>query len=130
MLYKINEGPCEQSFGIEVAKLAQFPDEIVDMAKRKAEELEKSSVKANNSDAKRTRKTNVEMEGEKIIRSILSDFVDLPLSSLDPEKLLAQLKDIKTKIDDQAENNSFIDDIIKGKMDFSSQSTQSNNNNK
>jgi DNA mismatch repair protein MSH2 len=40
MLYTVEDGPCNESFGVHVAAMAQFPPRVIAEAKRKAIQLE------------------------------------------------------------------------------------------
>src|SRR5579859_3134479 len=68
-------GVCDQSFGIHVAELAHFPEKVLKMAKRKADELEDFSGKDAMEVVSNAPREDVE-QGSKLLKSILLQWRD------------------------------------------------------
>lgn len=90
LLYKVEPGISDQSFGIHVAEVVQFPEKIVKMAKRKANELEE--LKHYNRDIKRANISVKELhEGSKRLKKLLKDWVhELKEQGLDEPQNLSE----------------------------------------
>lgn len=71
MLYNIEDGPCDESYGVNVGQLTNFPNEVIEMAKRKGEELSRNSNKKRSI-------INIKNNTEKNIQ-IIKKFIELPL---------------------------------------------------
>ncbi|KAJ3300092.1 MutS-like protein [Borealophlyctis nickersoniae] len=115
LLYKVKEGVCDQSFGIHVAELANFPDSVVKLAKRKAAELEDFSG-ADEEIHRPWKSSKEEIEaGNVLIERFLTDFAGIPgLKSMDCDAATEALKDLKSRYSAELNANTFVMEVVNG----------------
>lgn len=91
LLYKVEPGISDQSFGIHVAEIVKFPPKIISMAKRKASELD-------DNDSKRQKLSDEELlAGRAELKDVLKTWkknVELKggLSELSSDQVVAELR--------------------------------------
>ncbi|KAL2130584.1 hypothetical protein VTI74DRAFT_6211 [Chaetomium olivicolor] len=98
LLYKVEPGVCDQSFGIHVAELVRFPDKVVRMAKRKADELEDFTTKHDQEAAAaggQYTKRDVE-EGSALLKEVLVRWKDEVRKDegMSKEEMVARLREL------------------------------------
>ncbi|KAK3687117.1 MSH2 protein [Vermiconidia calcicola] len=93
LLYKVVPGISDQSFGIHVAELVRFPQKVVNMAKRKADELEDFSGKHEDVQVKAS-KEEVE-EGSRMLKEVLLKWKEeVEAGQLSKEDQVQRMKDL------------------------------------
>ncbi|PLW20015.1 hypothetical protein PCANC_10167 [Puccinia coronata f. sp. avenae] len=125
LLYKVEPGFSDQSFGIHVAEMANFPVDVLKLARVKAEELEYFG-EDKKTDASDKCKSKEEMEeGTKLVEQMLqkwiqaeqtressSDQMDHDDMSLNLESKLNSLKESFQSFLPQLEQNAWVREIL------------------
>ncbi|XP_068308565.1 DNA mismatch repair protein MSH2-like isoform X2 [Pyrus communis] len=97
MLYKVEPGACDESFGIQVAEFANFPESVVSLAQEKAAKLEDFSattVTLNDVGEEVGFKRKREPDSDDMSRGaawahkFLKEFSDLPVETMDLKQAL------------------------------------------
>lgn len=109
LLYKVEPGVCDQSFGIHVAELVRFPDKVIRMAKRKADELEDFTTKHEDNSLNYS-KQDVE-DGSAMLKDLLTQWKDqVSGGEMTREEQLAKLKEL-VAADSKLTSNPFFQSV-------------------
>ncbi|KAJ2334173.1 MSH2 protein [Coemansia sp. RSA 2681] len=117
LLYKIGQGVCDQSFGIHVAELANFPESIVRLAKRKVEELEDFGAKDQAMDVDSAGSDSFSKQqmadGSKLIEAFMSEFTNTPgLSEMASDQIAQRVIELRAKYDNEISANAWVQHVI------------------
>lgn len=117
LLYRVKPGVCDQSFGIQVAELAHFPQKVIDYAKEKAAELEDyQSIAASDGSMQgldepaAKKKRMAKEDGENIIEDFVSKVKSLPWDSMTEDEAWRRMQELKEEV--SAKKNPYIEEIL------------------
>lgn len=96
-LYKVLEGGVNKSYGLEVAKLAGLPVEILLRARQVLKELENKHIRGKTVDENQLSIFEEKREHQKIDQSIFEEIRELDLNNLTPLQAMLKLEEIKLK---------------------------------
>ncbi|MGQ9569759.1 MAG: DNA mismatch repair protein MutS [Thermodesulfovibrionales bacterium] len=102
-LRKIEKGPADKSYGIQVARLAGLPEEIINRSREVLANLEKEELDETGSPKFATRKTKTGAIQLDLFTStpdpIVNEILRIDIHKLSPYKALEKLKELKNRVE-------------------------------
>ncbi len=112
MLYALEEGACDQSFGIHCAEFSGFPAEALEDARKCAEELENGNISGNKENARSDVDDADATYGRKRAMQFLYDFKNIPLPQLAPSDVIERVKKLKTELERDASASKWLQNVF------------------
>jgi DNA mismatch repair protein MSH2 len=112
LLYRVEPGVSDQSFGIHVAELVRFPEKVINMARRKAEELEDFSPANGDEGGKAEQYSKEEVEeGSVLLKEMLKKWKeDVEGGNMTKEEKIKRMREL-VKADGRLTGNKFFRSI-------------------
>ena len=95
-LYQVLEGPANQSYGVQVAKLAGIPEEVLETAKQRLSFLEEHSNSSPQSDLFNSAK---ERKSSVANHSIIEKLKEIDINSTSPIEALQLLHELQSRLE-------------------------------
>jgi DNA mismatch repair protein MSH2 len=95
LLYKVEPGVCDRSFGIHVAELVQFPNKVIRMARRRADELEDFTSKHENIEHVADCSDQDMLAGSMLLKDMLTRWKNtIETQNLSHDQIVAKMKEM------------------------------------
>ncbi|XP_065342598.1 DNA mismatch repair protein Msh2 [Cloeon dipterum] len=106
LMYRIKDGPCDQSFGLHVAQMTEFPEQVLQRAAEKQKQLELLHKWVPSEFL--TQEDEDKKKGEELVEEFLENVKALDLD--DPEVLCRKLEELQQKI--SSSDNDFLKTLV------------------